>query len=138
MLYTIPGGSRRILLAEDDPVIRHLATALIGQEGYEVVSVADGREAFRTLQSDADFKAAVFDMTMPHLEGLDLVRFMRTEKRLMRIPVLVVTAEKDIKLMAVSFAAGATAFLPKPFTPAQLRNALRLLLGNSAIDRRAA
>ena len=138
MLYTIPGGSRRILLAEDDPVIRHLATAVIGQEGYEVVAVADGREAFRILQTDADFKAAVFDMTMPHLEGLDLVRFMKTEKRLMRIPVLMITAETDIKLMAASFSAGATAFLPKPFTPPQLRSALRLLLSDSASARRAA
>ena len=89
---------------------------------------SDGREAYRILQSDGDFRAAVFDMMMPHLKGLDIIRYMRTEKRLMRIPIMMISAEQDIKLMANSFTAGASAFLPKPFTPEQLRNTLRMLL----------
>jgi CheY-like chemotaxis protein len=121
---------RRVLVADDDPVMRHLITTIIKQQNYEVVVVEDGRAAYRVLQSDAQFAAAVLDMSMPFLEGLDLVRYMRTEKRLMRIPIMMVSAEQDIKLMASSFSAGATAFLPKPFTPEQLQSAIRMLLGN--------
>lgn len=121
--------SNRVLIADDDPVIRHLLSSIIRKVGYVVVEVTDGREALRILESDANFKAAIFDMTMPYLEGTDLIRYMRTEKRLMRIPVMMITAEPDIKLLAKSFAAGATAFLPKPFTAAQMHNALRMLLG---------
>jgi len=120
----------RVLIADDDPVMRHLVTTMVKQQDCEVVVVNDGRAAYRILQSDSQFRAAILDMTMPFLEGLDLIRYMRSEKRLMRIPIMMITAEQDIKLMANSFSAGATAFLPKPFTPEQLQSAIRLLIGN--------
>jgi CheY-like chemotaxis protein len=120
--------SRRILVADDDPVIRHLVAAIVKKEGYTVVLAIDGREAYRILQADADFKAAIFDMMMPHLEGLDLIRYMRTEKRLMRIPVMMITSEPDLKLMANSFATGATVYLSKPFTTERLQTTLQMLL----------
>ena len=131
MLQTINQVSRRILVADDDPVIRHLVAAIVKKEGYDVVLASDGRDAYRILQKDADFKAAIFDMMMPHLEGLDLIRYMSTEKRLMRIPVMMITSEPDLKLMASSFAAGATVYLSKPFTTEQLQTTLQMLLSNS-------
>jgi Response regulator containing a CheY-like receiver domain and a GGDEF domain len=65
---------------------------------------------------------------MPQLAGLDVIRFMNTERRLLRIPVMMITSEQDLRLMANSFAAGVTLFLPKPFTPEQFQNTLRLLV----------
>jgi two-component system, chemotaxis family, chemotaxis protein CheY len=129
---------KRVLVADDDPVMRHLITTIIKQREYEAVVANDGREAYRILQTDSQFSAAILDMTMPFLEGLDLIRYMRSERRLMRIPIMMITAEQDIKLMTSSFAAGATAFLPKPFTPDQLQSAIRMLLGNGSSIRRAA
>jgi len=118
--------------------MRHLITTIIQQQEHEAVVANDGRAAYRILQSDSDFKAAILDMTMPFLEGLDLIRFMRSEKRLMRIPIMMITAEQDIKLMASSFSAGATAFLPKTFTPEQLQSAIRMLLATRRSSRIAA
>ena len=120
--------SNRVLIADDDPVIRCLIASVVTNEGWVAVEAKDGREAFQILQSTADFKAAIFDISMPCLNGIDLIRYMRTEKRLQRIPVMMVTAEQDLKLMSDSFAAGATAFLPKTFTHELLQNALRMLL----------
>lgn len=118
----------RVLVAEDDPVSMRLMTAVVEKGGYSAVTARDGREAFRLLQRDADFSAALFDMMMPHLQGLDLIRHMRTEKRLIRIPVGVVTGEQDPKLWDDSIAAGAGIFLPKPFSPGQLEFMLRVLI----------
>lgn len=129
---------KRVLVADDDPVMRHLITTVIKQQECEAVLANDGREAYRILQTDSQFSAAILDMTMPFLEALDLVRYMRSERRLMRIPIMMITTEQDIKLMTSSFAAGATAFLPKPFTPEQLQNAIRMLLGTGSLSRRAA
>jgi DNA-binding response OmpR family regulator len=120
--------SKRILIADDDPVSRHLLTAIVRKEGYTVVAVNDGRAAYRLMQTDANFKAAIFEMMMPHLQGLDIIRYMRTEKRLMRIPTMMISSEQDLKIMVDSFAAGATVFLPKPFTPERVRMTLRMLL----------
>jgi DNA-binding response OmpR family regulator len=122
--------SKRILIADDDPVMRHLLTSAVRKEGYDAVVVEDGRAAYRLLQSDADFRAGIFDMILPHLEGLDIIRYMRTEKRLRRIPVMMISAERDLKLMAKSFVAGATVFLTKPFNLAQFESTLRILLTN--------
>jgi DNA-binding response OmpR family regulator len=122
--------TNRVLIADDDPVMRHLLTSLVQQEGCEVVVVDDGRQAYRLLQADADFKVGIFDMMMPHLEGLDIIRYMRTEKRLQRIPVMMISAERDLQLVAKSFGAGATVFFSKPFNTDQFQNTLRLLLKN--------
>jgi DNA-binding response OmpR family regulator len=129
---------KRVLVADDDPVIRHLVTTMLKQPEYEAVVARDGREAYRILETDSRFSAAIFDMTMPFLTGLDLIRYMKSERRLMSIPVMMISAEQDLKLMASSFAAGATAFLPKPFTPDQLQSAIRMLLGHMSATRRAA
>jgi len=134
----IEHSSNRILIADDDPVIRYLVTSIVTKLGCTPVTLNDGRAAFSLLKADADFQAAILDMSMPFLEGLDLIRFMKTEKRLMRIPVVLVTADQSIKLMADSFAAGATAFLPKPFTPHQLQNLLRMLFAKNMPSTRAA
>ena len=120
----------RVLIADDDPVITHLLTMIIKQQRCEPVVANNGREAFRILQSDSRFKAAILDMTMPFLHGLDLIHYMRSEKRLMRIPIMMITAEENINLMSDSFSAGATAFLPKPFTAEQLESAVRMLIAN--------
>jgi two-component system response regulator MtrA len=124
--------TKRILIADDDPVMRKLLTSIVRNEGYDAVVVDDGREAYRILQADSDFKAGIFDMMMPHLEGLDIIRYMRTEKRLQRIPVMMISAERDLQLMAKSFEAGATVFLTKPFTPDHVQKTLRILLANAA------
>ncbi len=126
-----PTTSRRILVADDDPAILRLVTAIVEKEGYEVVPAKDGREAYQLLQKDSDFLAGIFDVMMPHIQGPELVRYMRTEKRLMRIPVMMMTAEQNPKLSSDSFAAGAVVFLPKPFTTAQLQIMLRMLISKS-------
>jgi CheY-like chemotaxis protein len=119
----------RILVADDDPAILRLVKTIVEKEGYEVTSARDGKEAYKALQDHADFTAAVFDVVMPHISGPELVRFMKTEKRFMKIPVMMMTAEQDPKLPSDSFAAGAVVFLPKPFTTAQLQTMLRMLVG---------
>jgi CheY-like chemotaxis protein len=123
---------RRIIVADDDPAILRLVTTILEKEGYTVIGARDGREAYKILQTDPNFTAAVFDVVMPHVSGPELVRFMKSEKRLQGIPVMMMTAEQDPKLSSDSFAAGAVVFLPKPFTTAQLQIMLQMLIGKSA------
>src|SRR5260370_3681028 len=113
----------RVLIADDDPVLTHLLATILKQQQCESVVANDGREAYRILQAHSRFRAAILDMSMPFLEGLDLIHYMRSEKRLMRIPIMMITAANDIERMSDSFSADATAFLPKPFTSEQLESA---------------
>ena len=125
----------RVLVADDDPAILRLVTTILEKEGLAVVGARDGREAYKALQDDSNFTAAVFDVVMPHISGPELVRYMRTEKRFNKIPVMMMTAEQDPKLSSDSFAAGAVVFLPKPFTTSQLQTMLRMLVGKAVIQK---
>ncbi|MBC7796838.1 MAG: response regulator [Pyrinomonadaceae bacterium] len=120
-----------VLVADDDPAILRLVKAIVEKEGYTVVAARDGREAYKCLQSSEIFAAAIFDVVMPHIQGTELARYMQTEKRLMRIPIMMMTAEQNPKLSSDSFAAGAIVFLPKPFTTNQLQVMLRMLIAKS-------
>ena len=68
------------------------------------------------------------------MQGPELVRYMKSEERLRRIPVMMMTAEQDPKLSSDSFAAGAVVFLPKPFTTAQLQIMLQMLIGKKTAE----
>ncbi len=119
---------KQILVADDDPAILRLVKAIVEKEGYIVSTARDGKEAYRLLQSESQFDAAIFDVVMPYIQGTELVRFMQTDKKLKEIPVIMMTAEQNPKLSSDSFAAGAVAFLPKPFTASQLKIMLQMFI----------
>ena len=124
--------SRRIIVADDDALTLRMLTAIVETQGHTVVPAEDGRAALEILQNDANFSAAIFDMMMPHLHGLDLIRFMKTDERLQGIPIGMVTAEQDPKIWDDSIVAGASVFLPKPFTPPQVQMMLLMLFSKGA------
>jgi len=125
--------NRRMLVADDDPAILRLIATILEKDDYTVAAVRDGREAYKILQTDANFTAAILDVVMPHISGPELVRYMKSEERLKRIPVMMMTAEQDPKLSSDSFSAGAVVFLPKPFTTAQLQIMLQMLIGKKTV-----
>lgn len=125
------GGQAQVLVADDDPAILRLVKTIVEKEGYAVVSARDGKEAYKFLQSGEPFAAAIFDVVMPYIQGTELVRYMQSEKRLLKIPVIMMTAEQNPRLSSDSFSAGAVAFLPKPFTTSQLQTMLRMCVQKS-------
>jgi DNA-binding response OmpR family regulator len=123
---------RRMLVADDDPAILRLIATILEKENFTVVTARDGREAYKILQADPNFTAAILDVVMPYISGTELVRFMNADDRLKRIPVMMMTAEQDPKLSSESFLAGACVFLPKPFTTGQLQIMLQMLIKKTA------
>jgi len=93
----IPARPRRVLVADDDALTLRMVTAIVETEGYQAVTVEDGRQALKLLQEGGMFTAAIFAMMMPHLQGLDLIIYMKADERLRRIPVGMMTAERDPK-----------------------------------------
>jgi CheY-like chemotaxis protein len=121
-------SGQQILVADDDPAILRLVKAVVESEGFTVITARDGKEAYKILQSGEPFAAAIFDVVMPYIQGTELVRYMQSEKRLMKIPVIMMTAEQNPRLSSDSFSAGAVAFLPKPFTNSQLKMMLKMFI----------
>ena len=119
-----------ILIAEDDPALAALVKAVVEGEGYLAVTSQKGKEAYQALRSGAGFVGAIVDINMPYIDGNDLVKFMRKDERFSKVPVIVMTGDRDPRASAKAIASGAIAFLPKPFTNDQLRNALKTMVTN--------
>lgn len=105
--------SARIVLADDDPIMRELARERLADGGHVVVTTANGREAYEALcENGADL--LISDLDMPEMTGYELTRAVRETPTFAQIPVIVITASDSGDAVDKAFAAGATSFLAKP------------------------
>ncbi len=117
--------TRRVLVAEDESLIRLDLIEMLGEEGYEVVGEAgDGAEAVKLAEELAP-DLVVLDVKMPVLDGISAAKRI-VEQRI--APVLILTAFSQRDLVERASEAGAMAYLVKPFTRADLVPAIEMAL----------
>ena len=103
----------RVLVVDDDPAIRRLIIAALKRDGYEFIEATNGREALDQMrQSNPD--CVVLDLMMPIVSGWDVLQQRLHDPDLTRIPVIIVSANREPELVKV-LDKGICAFLPKPF-----------------------
>lgn len=122
------GERRRILVVEDSPMMARMYRIVLGG-AYELAFAADGVEGLDLAAGGPAPDLLVVDINMPRMDGLEFVRRLRTELGLATVPVLVCSTETGEEDRAAALRAGATGFLPKPWTPAQLLEAVAAQLG---------
>ncbi len=119
-----------ILIVEDDKDILQFNRSLMEEEGYSVVTAQNGNEAIVAL-SNALPDLVVTDLMMPGKDGLELLKEIRANVLTAHIPVIILSAKASVQARTEGLAEGAQAYLPKPFSPAELkglvRNQLQLL-----------
>ncbi len=103
----------RVLIADDDPVMRSLVGANLTERIGHVTEAADGQEAW-TLLLERTFDLALIDLSMPGIDGFTLIRCMRAHPRTQHMPIVVITSSTDQDAVSHAFEAGATSFLTKP------------------------
>ena len=111
----------RVLIAEDDPVSRHILEAFLTKWGYEVVVAGDGREAWQVLQQDDAPKLAILDWMMPGMEGVQVCRRLRERADHPYVYVLMLTSRDRKQDLVEGIEAGADDYLIKPFDAHELR-----------------
>ncbi len=104
---------RRLLVVDDDPFYREIASATLEAEGYHIRTSSDGVEALERL-SRVPLDLAVVDLTMPRMCGLELIAKVREDSLNRHVPIVVVTGSDDTETIEQAFAAGATSFVAKP------------------------
>lgn len=102
-----------VLVVDDDASIRKMIVAALRREGYLFLEAANGREALDLMRSDRP-DVVVLDLMMPLVSGWDVLKERLNEPELTRIPVIIVSANRDAEL-ASAIDKGICAFLPKPF-----------------------
>jgi adenylate cyclase len=116
-----------ILIVDDDPINRILLTSCLKEEGYTVRTAESGKQALDMLESEP-FELMLLDLLMPEMDGFEVLKWIKTKPGLRHPPVIVVSAEEDMKSIARCIDMGATDYLPKPFEPALLRTRVKATL----------
>lgn len=123
--------TKRVLIAEDEENIVASLEFLMRQCGYDTRIARDGLAAVRSL---AEFKPdlVLLDIMLPGVSGFDVCRAIRSDERLGKTRVLMLTARGASADAARGFASGADAYLTKPFATRELVSRARALLGDDA------
>jgi two-component system response regulator MtrA len=120
--------NERVLLVEDDPSIREVATLGLQQAGFRVSTAADGREGLLRSRDEA-FDLVILDVMLPSLDGFAVCREIRKQSQ---IPILMLTARSDTIDIVVGLESGADDYVTKPFEMAELVARARAVLRRSS------
>ncbi len=106
-------GKRKILVVEDEMINQEILKFIL-QENYDVLIASNGSEALEIADRELDMLSLVLlDLNLPDMHGLDVLRQLRTDARTSRVPVIVMTAEKEAEVESLTV--GAIDFIPKPY-----------------------
>ena len=118
----------RIVIVEDDEDVALVLEYLLEREGYQVLSLADGREALRLVRTSSAPAMMVLDLILPFANGRQVVRDLRQTPGWEEVPVMMISGKSAEDDVVRCLEAGANDYLTKPFRPRELLVRVRRLL----------
>ncbi len=118
---------KHILVVDDDQNILVLIKTILSQRDFKVSTALNGEAAVSLLSQDT-FDAIITDAMMPQMDGNALAKTVKNNPKYKDLPIIMVTASKEVDLIKKSFSSGCVLFLPKPFTAASLLSLVQLVV----------
>ena len=125
----------KVLIADDDDVMRHILEATLTKWGYEVVVARNGLEAWRLLQGNDAPRLGILDWIMPGMDGVDVCKEIRKREDHPYTYLILLTAKHRKEDVIAGMEAGADDYIAKPFDPQELK--VRLRAGRRILDLQA-
>lgn len=113
-----------ILLVEDEPTLREVVGLYLTRAGFKVTSAADGKEALRLMEQSLP-DLLVLDLMLPEVDGFEITSWLRNRSEL---PIIMITARRDITDRIAGLEMGADDYVVKPFSPQELVSRVRAVL----------
>lgn len=120
----------RVLVIDDDKDLRELLKLKLGNEGFMVFVAEDGASGIEMVKIKHP-RIVVLDVNMPGMSGMDVCRFLKSDKKSDKIPVLMLTAKSDEVDRILGLEFGADDYLTKPFNPRELILRIKNILKRS-------
>lgn len=117
----------KILAVDDSASMRQMVVFTLKGAGYDVSEAANGQEALE-IAKKGSFNLVLTDINMPVMDGIDLIKHLRTLPQYKFTPILTLTTESASHKKAEGKAAGATGWIVKPFNPDQLLATIKKVL----------
>jgi CheY-like chemotaxis protein len=124
-------AKQKILIIEDNVVNAKLLTLFLQEAGFDVVHAIDGHTGLEASKSQPNLHTILLDRVMPDMDGLDVLRAIKTNAKSYQIPVIMLTAALSTKQIEEAKIMGAYACLPKPYNKEKIVAAV-----NDAIKKR--
>ncbi|MCB0353559.1 MAG: response regulator [Bdellovibrionales bacterium] len=127
-------ATQKILIVDDDPIIRDLVASVLQAEGYAVETAEDGKQGVERVEqcsTDEKFTAIILDVCMPEMNGLDVATRLKLRPESQDIPVMMLTGEDKAEDIMAGYSVGADYYITKPFTRQQLLFGMNMLLSES-------
>ncbi|MBS3906435.1 MAG: response regulator [Syntrophaceae bacterium] len=118
--------SKRILIVDDEVVIRKFLKIHLNKLGYEVTEAEDGEKAIEKI-GGGKFDLIICDVMMPNKNGWEVIKEVKSNPELNEIPIILLTAKNDEVDMFKGYELGANYYMTKPFTKDQLLYGLKLM-----------
>jgi two-component system chemotaxis response regulator CheY len=118
---------KKILVVDDSASVRQVVGIALKGAGYEVVEGQDGRHALAQLDGHK-VHLIISDVNMPNMNGIEFLKAVKQRADTKFTPVIMLTTESEAAKKAEGKAAGAKAWVVKPFQPAALVNAVQMLV----------
>jgi len=116
--------TKTILVVDDSSSLRALVKMSLTRAGYSVIEAGDGKQALAQIEKTAKINLIVSDVNMPVMDGISLLKEIKQHARHKFIPVIMLTTEDEGTKVQQAKAAGARAWLLKPFDPPSLLDAV--------------
>jgi len=120
----------KLLVVDDSSTMRRIIKNTLQRLGFnDVLEAEHGVEAWQIMERTPDINVLITDWNMPEMNGLDLVRKVRAEKKYESMPIIMVTTEGGKAEVITALKAGVNNYIVKPFTPQVLKEKLEDVLG---------
>jgi two-component system, chemotaxis family, chemotaxis protein CheY len=119
--------AKKILIVDDSSSVRTVARMALREKGYEVLEAANGQEALAKLDSER-CNLVISDVNMPFMDGITLLKEIKRHPNYKFTPVIMLTTEAGEDKKQAGRAAGAKAWITKPFQPQSLVDAVAKLI----------
>ena len=120
----------KLLVVDDSSTMRRIIKNTLARLGYkDVLEGGDGIEGWEQLDSNPDVEMLITDWNMPEMNGLELVKKVRADKRFIDMPIIMVTTEGGKAEVITALKAGVNNYIVKPFTPQILKEKLAAVMG---------
>ena len=126
---------RKVLIVDDEEVVRNFLRIHLAKLGYEVKEAGDGEQAIEELEK-GDFDLLICDILMPKKGGWEVIKEVRTNSKTKHLPVIVLKAKNEETDMFKGYDLGANYYMTKPFSKAELLYGLRLMFDGSLEEMR--
>ena len=119
--------TQTILVVDDEEDIRAVLQARLETAGFQVQTASNGLDALERIRSDPP-DLIILDIMLPDITGLDVCALVKRDRRLRRVPIILLTARSQVRDRLAGVALGADAYLNKPFSADELLAEVRRLL----------